>query len=161
MSLRGGLASFLGSIEDRRVVIVGIGSPMRRDDFVGLRVLELLSGRMPINVLLLPTETVPESYTGSIRAFEPTHVILLDAANFGGAPGEARIVSPKAIANTSVSTHSLPLHVFIGYVKQTICDKVVLVGIQGVDIEMGEGLTPGVEKGAQALAKILTELLAV
>jgi hydrogenase 3 maturation protease len=159
MSLREELSAFLGDTESRRVVIVGIGSPMRRDDFVGLRVLELLSGKTPKNVLLLPTETVPESYTGSIRSFEPTHVILLDAANFGGTRGEARIVSPKAIVNTSVSTHSLPLHVFIGYVKQTICDKVILVGIQGVDIEMGEGLTLAVEKSARALAKMLAELL--
>ena len=160
MSLRGELSAFIGSAEGRRIVIVGIGSPMRRDDFVGLRVLELLSGTTPENVLLLPTETVPESYTGSIRSFEPTHVVLLDAANFGGAPGEARIIPPKSIANTSVSTHSLPLHVFIGYVKQTICDKVVLVGIQGANIEMGEGLTPSVEKGARELAKMLEELLA-
>lgn len=159
MSLRGALSTFLGSAEGRRVVIVGIGSPMRRDDFVGLRVLELLSGMMPENVLLLPTETVPESYTGSIRSYKPTHVVLLDAANFGGAPGEARIVSPKAIVNTSVSTHSLPLHVFIEYVKQTICEKVTLVGIQGMNIEMGEGLTPEVEKGARDLATMLQELL--
>ncbi len=160
MSLRDALRVFLGGHEGRRVVAVGIGSSMRRDDFVGLKVLELLEGRTPENVLLLKTETVPESYTGSIRSFQPTHVILLDAANFGGEPGEARVVSPKAIMNTSVSTHSLPLHVFINYVKQTICEKVVLVGIQGVNIEMGEGLTPGVERGAHEVADLLSDLLA-
>ncbi len=160
MSLREELKAFLGDPAGRRVVVVGIGSPMRRDDFVGLRVLELIEGKTPENVLLLPTETVPESYTGAIRSFNPTHVILLDAANFGGAPGEARIISPKSIANTSVSTHSLPLHVFIGYVKQTICENVVLVGMQGVDIEMGEGLTAGVDKGAKEMAEMLAELLA-
>jgi len=159
MSIKGELSAFLGIAKGRRVVIVGIGNSMRHDDFVGLKVIELLSVMKIENVLLLLTETVPESYTGSIRSYEPTHVILLDAANFGGSPGEARIVSPKTIVNISVSTHSLPLDVFMGYISQTICEKVVLVGIQGLDVELGEGLTPGVEKGAHDLAKILQELL--
>jgi hydrogenase 3 maturation protease len=102
---------------------------------------------------------VPESYTGTIRDFQPTHVVIVDAANFGSAPGEARIIPPKAIANTSVSTHSLPLHVFIGYVKQSICPNVILLGIQGVNIDFGAELTPEVEKGAHALAGLLQTLL--
>ncbi|MCX6648455.1 MAG: hydrogenase 3 maturation endopeptidase HyCI [Candidatus Bathyarchaeota archaeon] len=159
MSLRAELEAFLGAPEGRRVVLVGIGSPMRHDDIVGLKVLEYLEGKTPRSVLLLPTETVPESYTGAIRDFQPTHVLLIDAANFNGAPGGARIIPPNLIANASVSTHSLPLHVLIGYIKKTICENVVLVGIQGVNIDMGEGLTPEVERGASEIAKMLLDLL--
>jgi hydrogenase 3 maturation protease len=160
MSLRAELRAFLGGAEGRRVVVVGVGSPIRLDDFVGLRVLELLEGRAPEGVLLLSTETVPESYTGSIRDFHPTHVLIVDAANFGGRPGEGRLIPPEAIANTSVSTHSLPLHIFISYVKKTICPNVALLGIQAAKIDMGEGLTPAVEEGAAEMAKLLTELFA-
>ena len=159
MSLEAQLVDFLGARLGRRVVVVGIGSPMRRDDRVGLKVLELLAGKTPRDVLLLPTETVPESYTGSIRSYAPTHVVLIDAANFAGVPGEARVVSPRAIVNSSVSTHSLPLHVFINYVRETICERVLLVGVQGVDIGIGEGLTPEVELGAGRLADLLVKLL--
>jgi len=159
MSLKVELEAFLGDTAGRRVVLVGVGSPIRGDDIVGLKVLEILEGKLPSSVLLLETESVPESYTGSIRDFQPTHVVIVDAANFGGAPGEAKIIPPKAIANTSVSTHSLPLHVFIGYVKQSICPNVILLGIQGVNIDFGAGLTPEVEKGAYALAGLLQTLL--
>jgi hydrogenase 3 maturation protease len=159
MSLRTELEAFFGAPEGRRVVIVGIGSPMRHDDVVGLKVLELLEGRTPRSVKLLPTETVPESYTGAIRDFKPTHVILVDAANFNGTIGAGRIIPPRLIANASVSTHSLPLHVLIGYIKKTICENVILVGIQGMNIEMGEGLTPEVEKGASKIAEMLLEIL--
>ena len=159
MSLKVELEAFLGDAAGRRVVLVGVGSPIRGDDIVGLKVLQFLEGKLPSSVLLLETESVPESYTGSIRDFQPTHVVIVDAANFGGAPGEARIIPPKAIANSSVSTHSLPLHVFIGYVKQSICQNVILLGIQGVNIDFGAELTPEVEKGAHALAGLLKTLL--
>ncbi len=98
-------------------------------------------------------------YTGAIRDFQPTHVIIVDAANFHSAPGEARIIPSKAIANTSVSTHSLPLHLFIGYVKESICTNVVLIGIQGVNIDLGAELNPSVEKGATEVTDILVKLL--
>jgi len=159
MALRELLRDFFQPPEGRRVVLVGIGSPIRHDDAVGLRVLELLEGRVPENVLLLETEIVPESYTGAIRDFSPSHVLLLDAANFGGKPGEARIVPPSMIANVSVSTHSLPLNLFIDYVKKSICERVALLGIQGVDISLGEGLSPEVERGARLIADAILDAL--
>jgi hydrogenase 3 maturation protease len=159
MALLAELQVFLGKTDGRRIVLVGVGSPIRGDDIVGLKVLQLLEGKLPDNVLLLQTETVPESYTGAIRDFQPTHVIVVDAANFQGAPGETRIIPPRAIANTSVSTHSLPLPLFIGYVKESICPNVILLGIQGVNIDLGAELNPEVEKGAAELANVLRKLL--
>jgi hydrogenase 3 maturation protease len=159
MNLRAELKAFLGAPGENRVIIVGIGSPMRHDDVVGLKVLELMEGRTPKQVKLLPTETVPESYTGVIRDFKPTHVLLIDAANFNGTPGEGRVIPPSMIDNVSVSTHSLPLNVLIGYIKKTICENVALIGIQGVNIEMREGLTPEVENGAIRIADMLLEIL--
>ncbi len=158
-SLQDELKAFLGQPEGRRVAIVGIGSTIRRDDAAGLRVVELLESRELKEVLLLRTETVPESYTGVIRDFAPTRVILIDAAAFGGYPGDARTILPDRISNATVSTHSLPLNVFIGYVSKTICPNVVLIGIQGADNGMGEGLTPEVEEGAKRIATLLEELL--
>ena len=159
MSLREELRVFFGDFKNRRVVIVGIGSPIRHDDIIGLKLLELLEGNTPDRVMLLSTETVPESYTGVIRDFQPTHVLLVDAANFNGKPGEGRIIQSKAIANTSVSTHSLPLHIFIDYIKKSICGNVSLLGIQVVNIELGDGITPEVEKKATIIAEILIDLL--
>jgi hydrogenase 3 maturation protease len=159
VSLREELRVFFGEPEGRRVVLVGIGSQIRHDDVVGLKVLELLEGKLLPSVQLLPTETVPESYTGVIRDFAPTHVLLIDAANFKGAPGEGRIIPSRMIANISISTHSLPLHIFINYIEKSICPKVALLGIQSVNIELGEGITPEVEKGTDIIAKILINLL--
>jgi len=159
VSLKEDIGGFFGKPEGRRVVLVGIGSSIRHDDVVGLRMLELLEGKLPKNVLLLQTETVPESYTSAIRDFAPTHVLLLDAAHFRGIPGEGRIIPKNKIANVSVSTHSLPLHILIDYIQKSICPKVALLGIQGMNIELGKGLSPEVEEGAKTIIDLLIDVL--
>ena len=55
--------------------------------------------------------------------------------------------------------HAVPLHLFINYIEKSICPRVALLGIQGVNIELGEGITPEVEEGANIIAKILIDLL--
>ena len=95
MTLSEEIGSFIGGGSGKRVAIVGIGSPIRGDDAVGLYVLDLLKDMKLGDTLLLRTETVPESYTGKLRDFNPTHVILVDAANFRGEPGEVRVISTE------------------------------------------------------------------
>ena len=159
MSLAEDLKRFLEVDGENRIVLVGIGSPIRCDDAVGLRVIELLRVKELKNILLLSVETVPESYTGTIRDFNPTHVIMIDAAHFKGKPGEGRIIPTQAISNSSVSTHSLPLTIFADFIRKSICAKVALIGVQSVNIKLGEGLTSEVEKGAQKIAEILSSVL--
>ena len=138
---------------------MGIGNPSRRDDGVGLRVVELLKERRLGGVLLLETETVPESYTGSIRDYSPTHVLLIDAAQFRGEPGEGRMIPQQLIGNVTASTHSIPLDVLMGYIRKSICDKVALLGIQVAETKMGVGFTHCVEEGAKEIAATIYDVL--
>jgi len=80
---------FVGS---QKIVIAGIGNPIRQDDYVGLKIVEGLHGNVSKNVLLLECETVPESYLSDIEEFKPTHVLLIDAAFLGLKPAEASLV---------------------------------------------------------------------
>ncbi len=74
-----------------RTLVLGVGNPLMSDDGVGLRVLEALSGQQPaldgvdyldagtLSLLLLPR-------------FEHCDALLvLDAAQLGGAPGDLRV----------------------------------------------------------------------
>ena len=72
------LEAWLANAE--KVVVAGIGNPIRMDDYVGLKIVEALKGRLSANVLLLEAETVPESYLSDIEDFHPSHVLLIDAA---------------------------------------------------------------------------------
>jgi len=147
-------------VNSEKVVVAGIGNSIRRDDYVGLKVVEALKGKLPENVLLLEAETVPESYLSDIEEFHPSHVLLVDAAFLGLKPGETSLVEAEKITDTSaVTTHVLPLKVFCEFVKQVTGAKIALLLIEPGSVEFGEGLTAPVQVSADRLVKVLINLL--
>ncbi|XHH08826.1 MAG: hydrogenase 3 maturation endopeptidase HyCI [Candidatus Bathyarchaeia archaeon] len=143
-----------------RVVIAGIGNPIRSDDFVGTKIVQQLQGKLPDNVCLIECETVPENYILDIEAFKPSHVLLIDAAMLELAPGEARLVLPENVSGFSaVSSHVLPLRVFSDYLKESTCAKIAMLLIQPKNIEFGETVSAEVEAAAVKLESLLLELL--
>jgi hydrogenase 3 maturation protease len=144
----------------KKVVIAGIGNPIRTDDYVGLKIAEQLKGKLPKTVLLLEAETVPESYLQDIEQFKPTHVLSIDAAFLGLKPGEASLVDAEKIASYSaITTHLLPLRIFCDYVEEATGAKIALLLIEPKSMEFGEGLTAEVEAAAAQLTKMLANLL--
>ncbi len=144
----------------KKVVIAGIGNPIRTDDYVGLKIAEQLKGKLPKTVLLLEAETVPESYLQEIEQFKPTHVLLIDAAFLGVKPGEASLVDAEKIASYSaITTHLLPLRIFCDYVKEATGARIALLLIEPKSMEFGEGLTVEVEAAATQYTKMLANLL--
>ncbi len=144
----------------KKVVVAGIGNPIRGDDYVGMKILEDLKGKVPNKVLLLECETVPESFLLDIEEFHPTHVLLIDAALQGLNAGEAKLVQVGQIAEFSaVTTHILPLNLFCDYITQTTGAKISLLLIEPKNMEFGEGLSPEVKASALKLTDTLLELL--
>ena len=127
MSLAEGLRIYFGSAE-KRIVLVGVGNPMRADDGVGPKIIELLQERPTENALLINAESVPEAFTGMVEMYKPTHVLLIDAANFRGQVGETRLITGAQIGGHALSTHSLPLNLFISYIEKSIEVPVILLG---------------------------------
>ncbi len=157
-SIQEELSSWLADIE--RVVIAGIGNPIRRDDFVGIRIVQGLKGKVSENVRLLECETVPEGYLLEIEEFNPTHVLLIDSAFLGLKPGEACLVNPAEVSGFSpITTHVLPLRVFCEYIKQATGAKIALLLVEPKSMEFGEGLSSEVEKAAQDITLLLSQLL--
>jgi hydrogenase 3 maturation protease len=144
----------------KRVVIAGIGNPIRSDDFVGTRIVQELEGKVSANVRLIECETVPESYILEIEQFNPTHVLLVDAALLDLKPGEAKLFAPEQVAGYSaVSSHVLPLRVFSDYLRESTKAKVALLLIQPKNLEFGEGLSSELQAASTEFAKLLLELL--
>ena len=156
MSLEQGLRDYFG-VDEKRVVLVGVGNPIRGDDAVGPRIIELLESKP--NVLLLNTESVPEAFTGKVEQFTPTHVLMIDAANFRGAAGETKLISGEQIGGHAISTHSLPLNIFISYIERSLGIKVILLGIQPRSIGLGEPMTEPLEAAAKSIANTLYQVL--
>lgn len=144
----------------KRVVLVGVGNPIRQDDNVALVILQGLQGKLPGNVLLLECEMVPEGYLLDIEDFKPTHVLLLDAAVLGRKPGEANLVQfGEVAAFSAISSHMLPLRLFCEYVSKSTGAKIRLLLVEPKCMGLGEELTPELEQAAQKLTELLLCLL--
>ena len=148
---------FLGA---ERVVLVGIGNPFRRDDFVGVELVRNLRNKVSESVCLIEAESVPENYLEQIINFSPTHILLIDAGLINMEPGSQKLADPSfIIRKTSLSTHTLPLRVFYDYLMKTTNAKIGLLIIQPKDTSFAEGLTPILQQSVNELTKLLHQLL--
>ena len=146
-------------INAERVVVAGIGNPIRTDDFVGVKIVQDLNGKVSERVYLIECETVPESFLEPIIEFKPTHVLLIDAAFLGLKPGAARLIGPEQITDFSaVTTHMLPLRIFCEYITKMTGAKIALLLIEPKNDEFGEGLTPEVQAAAEKIANMLQKV---
>lgn len=139
-----------------RTVIAGIGNPIRMDDYIGVRIVQDLQGRVSEKVLLIECETVPESFLQQITDFNPTHVLLIDAAVQGLKPGEARLVNPEKLASyPAFTTHMLPLRIFCDYLAKTTEAKIALLLMEPKQTDFGEELSSELKTSAKNVVRIL------
>jgi len=140
--------------------VAGIGNPIRMDDFVGVKIVQDLQGKLPKSICLIECETVPESFMDEIVELKPSHVLLIDAAVMGLKSGEARLLDAEKVTDfPPISTHMLPLRVFCDYITQLTKAKIALLLIEPGNTNFGEGLTMEVETAAEKLTLMLLELL--
>ena len=143
-----------------RVVVAGIGNPIRKDDIIGLKIVQALKGKVSEKVSLLECETVPESFIEEILELQPTHLLLIDAALLSLKPGSMRLFKPEQIANfPAVTTHILPLRIFCGLIGKMTSSKIALLLIEPKTTEFGEGMTPEVQAAAEKIVIALHEIL--
>jgi hydrogenase 3 maturation protease len=142
-----------------RVVVAGIGNPLRKDDYIGVKIVKDLAGKVSRNIYLIECETVPESFIEPIINFKPTHILLIDAALLNQKAGTMRFTEPNFAKTPPISTHALPLQVFCEYLQAMTGAKIRLLAIQPENTDFGEGLTPKIEKTAEKIASILAKNL--
>ena len=115
----------------RKVVVLGIGNELRYGDHLGIlaaREIEKLD--ISKRYQIFSAGTTPENFTGAIRGSFPSHVVLIDAADMGKAPGTIEIIDESGLSSIPLSTHNIPLSFLVSYLTQEINCKVVVLGIQ-------------------------------
>ena len=144
----------------QRVVVAGIGNPLRKDDFVGVEIVRNLQKKVSRSVYLIECETVPESFIEPITAFKPTHILIIDAAMLNLKPGSSKLIkTDQMVERLAISTHALPLRIFCEYLAKTTGAEIALLGIQPEDSSFGEGLTTDLKKTSVELTNLLSRVL--
>lgn len=157
MIIRDHLRSWLGNYQ--RLVILGVGNPLRGDDSLGLEILKRLRGKVPRNVRLIYGGMAPENFIGKIKRLKPSHVLIVDAALFGGKPGEAKLILPEQITDETISTHTISLNLLASLILRETNAKVILLGIEPKNLGLGEEMSQEIKEAVERCARTLIELI--
>ena len=138
-----------------------MGSELRADDIAGILVarhLKKLPARERTGFRVFLGETAPENLTGEIRKYNPTHIVVVDSAEFGGKTGAVAVMDiARAAGGVTFSTHSLPLTIMLRYLLALIDCEVAIVGIQPGNLEFGEPASKTIERAAERVARAIRE----
>lgn len=147
-----------------RVLVMGIGNPLVKDEGVGVRVIEEMMGTLtfPENVTLMDAGTMGMGILNLFR--ECDYMLVIDAVDgTGEPPGTVVRMSPEDLAPNQVlhSLHDmrfvdvLQAAELIGSRPETDCVGIQIADMDGVAI----GLTPDVEAAVPAAVEAALTIL--
>jgi hydrogenase 3 maturation protease len=158
----------------KRLFVLGVGNPDRADDGAGSRCVRLLLQRpavrrfadgagqgrraIPEKIQAFDGGEVPESATGIIRKFGPSHVLIIDTASAGSEPGTVFFINKKKIREDDITTHRIPLSHLVRYLEETVGCRVILLGIEPRGLEPGKKMSRPVSQAVKAVADTLAGL---
>ena len=165
------LARALGQRLAKPVVVIGVGSEMRGDDAFGVLAARELSaaleggapGRADIQVI--EGGTAPENLAERVARSSPGTVVLVDAADFGGSPGELRLLDPDELGWDlgglfGGATHAPSLELLATYLIKRCGARTIILAAQPASTEFGAEISPPLRAAASRAAEALLQALA-
>lgn len=133
-----------------KVVILGIGNTLRSDDAAGSILASRLKDKLPY--IIYDTGESPENYLGKIVKDKPDNLVIIDAVDFAGEPGEFRVLEAEALKTTNLFfTHNASLSLTINYLQSNLQVDIIMLIIQPKTVAFGDRLSREV---AETLNKI-------
>jgi hydrogenase 3 maturation protease len=166
-----------------RLFVLGVGNRRKGDDAAGGLCVRLLSKQMvrrkrraddtpaesasslratkkrpPRQLRVFDAGETPESATGLVREFGPTHVLVIDAAVGGHQPGTIFVIDKTNIRQDDISTHRIPLAHLVRYLEQSVGCRVILLGIEPQEVAWGKPMSAAVREAVSVLAAGLADI---
>ena len=141
-----------------RVCLMGVGNPEYGDDAFGVRLAEeLLDAGVP-DVIVAGSS--PDRWVGFAADMEFDHLVFLDAAELGAAPGSVVFLDSQQMTARypQISTHKISLGVLANFVESSGVTKAWLLGVQPESIKEGQDLTPTVRRTLGVVRELLFHL---
>jgi hydrogenase 3 maturation protease len=138
-------------------VVMGIGSRWRGDDAAGPLVVDGLAERTPVRCI--DAGEAPERHLGEALAGSPTSIVLVDAVDFGGHPGDIAIFSLEEMTGRLAMPHRVPLGTMMSYLRTMSGSTLVLIGIQPAQTEFGEPMSEPVRHAVGSTVELLAARL--
>ena len=130
-----------------RVIVLGVGNALMRDEGVGARAAERLRDRVPPGIEVVVTGALGAATLPEVEG--ATHLLVLDAVDAGLAPGTVVRLEPDALLTRGVSRSAhefgVPDLLLLLEHEGRAPERVVVVGVQPAAVEPGTDLSLEVE----------------
>ena len=137
------------------LLVITVGNPLRSDDGVGPYI--AAQAKKPKNgIIILDAGERPEDIVGKAIEVRPERVVIIDAADFAGEPGEVRVIPEEFMPENPISTHRFPLRVISRLVTEDTGARVDFICIQPESVGFGEGLSDTVRSSAEEIVTMLS-----
>lgn len=134
-------------------VLMGIGNRWRGDDAAGPEVIARLAGRA--RALCIDAGDAPERHLGEAVEGPPDGILLVDAVDFGGRPGEVALFGLEDLPATLGTTHDVPLSVLMRYLRAMTGADVLLLGLQPETTDFGRRMSAAVDDAVRVVTDAL------
>ncbi len=145
----------------KKVAALGVGSELISDDAAGMLVVrqlkDLFRPKKNKNFRVFLGHSAPENLTGEIKKFCPTHLLIIDAADFGAKAGSIHFIDPEDIGGISFSTHRLPTKILVDYLKKELNCKISVIGIQPKALLFCAPVSEEIKEAAEKLSLAIKE----
>lgn len=147
---------------DKKVAVVGIGNILLGDEGVGVHVIESLRKREEMkDVFLVDAGTAFLEVIYELDGYDK--VIIVDAVNGGGKPGDIYRIDPYSLFSESIEKNrSISLHDYglieglsFGRMAGISIGEVVLIGIEPENINTYTGLSSTLKERLCDIQKII------
>jgi hydrogenase 3 maturation protease len=150
------LKSELKNVLKGRVTIVGMGNKMRGDDGFGPILSSRIKGKISANVI--NTDLTPENHLKEIRESKPDTILLVDAADFKGIAGEARIFKKSDIPPYGLSTHNMSPALFLSLLETDTKAHIYMLAVQPQKTDVSSTLSIVLRDRCKKIESLFLEL---
>jgi hydrogenase maturation protease len=147
------------------VCLIGLGNIDCGDDGFGVFLADALTQRLSVAErsavhTVMNAGTMPERYLGSIADKGFNHILFLDAAEFGGAPGSVIFLNAEEMAARfpQISTHKISVGLLAKWVEEGGTTKAWMLGVQPGSVKSARGLTAHVQTTLTLLTELFSDL---
>ncbi len=143
-------------IQNKRVLILGVGNRLHGDDGLGSFIVHRLKDKL--RVPLLDGGIVPEKQLSQIEALHPDIVLVIDAADIPNAmPGEVGLFELSQVSQAGIKTRTANLSLLFKVISSQFRPETFLLAVQPGN-QNSPGVSEAVRNALDGLEAILVEM---
>lgn len=139
----------LETLKDKRILFVGIGNVLKKDDGVGVYISRKIKNTKWITTIT--AEVSIENYIGKINSLNPDILVIIDCVDMKMAPGSYKLLPVDSIRDLTFNTHNISLSRLAEFFPM----PVFILGIQPENVGFGENISYLVKNKADKLINLI------